>query len=65
MQSSEWRSYAAMALVTFVTLYLLVASVVFGLRHPWATDTERLLHIGDALAFRTLDYEEMRPREGR
>lgn len=40
--------------------YLSIASVVFAIRHPWATDMERLIHIGDALMFNKISYTEMR-----
>ena len=40
--------------------YLSISSVVFALRHPWATDMERFIHIGDALMFNKISYKEMR-----
>jgi len=46
-----------------VLLYVLVAQMVFAFRHPWATDTERFLYFGRALAFGTVDYSDARPRE--
>jgi len=33
---------------------------VFAFRHPWATDMERFIHIGDALVFKKISYQEMR-----
>jgi hypothetical protein len=44
-------------------LYVLVAQTVFAFRHPWATDTERFMYFGRALAFGTVDYSDARPRE--
>ena len=41
-------------------VYLLVSSWVFAFRHPWATDMERFIHIGDALTFKKISYKEMR-----
>ncbi len=43
---------------TFV--YFMVANTVFAFRHPWATDMERFLHVGDALMFNKISYKEMR-----
>ena len=40
--------------------YLAIANVVFALRHPWATRTEQLIHIVDALKFNKISYKEMR-----
>jgi hypothetical protein len=40
--------------------YLSISSVVFALRHPWATRTEQMIHIGDALMFNKVSYKEMR-----
>jgi hypothetical protein len=33
---------------------------VFAFRHPWSTDMERFIHIGDALMFNKISYKEMR-----
>jgi hypothetical protein len=41
-------------------IYLIVSSTVFAFRHPWATDMERFIHIGDALVFKKISYQEMR-----
>jgi hypothetical protein len=38
----------------------MVSSWVFAFRHPWATDMERFIHIGDALMFEKISYKEMR-----
>jgi len=46
-----------------VLLYVLVAQMIFAFRHPWATDTERFLYFGRALAFGTVTYSEARPRQ--
>jgi signal peptidase I len=34
--------------------------MVFGFRHPWATDMEQFMHIGDVLMFNKISYEEVR-----
>ncbi len=46
-------------IILFV-VYLMVSSWVFAFRHPWATDMERFIHIGDALMFEKISYKEMR-----
>ena len=40
--------------------YFMVANTIFAFRHPWATDMERFLHVGDALMFKKVSYKEMR-----
>ena len=50
------------AMIVFL-VYVLTANVVFAFRHPWATDTERFLYFGRAMAFGTVDYSDARPRE--
>ena len=47
------------ALIFFV-VYLILTSWIFAFRHPWATDMERLIHIGDALMLKKVSYSEMR-----
>ena len=46
--------------VLIFLFYLFVTTTVFALRHPWATSTERFIHIGDALMFNKISYKEMR-----
>lgn len=46
-----------------VVIWFIVAEAVFGFRHPWATDTERFLHAGEAMLFKKVPYHQMRPRE--
>ena len=43
-----------------VFIYFIVANTTFAFRHPWATDMERFIHIGDALMFNKVSYKEMR-----
>lgn len=40
--------------------YVMIAEIVFSFRHPWATETEKFIHIGDALKFKSIPYKEMR-----
>ena len=44
----------------FFFVYLILTSWIFAFRHPWATDMERLIHIGDALMLKKVSYSEMR-----
>ena len=44
----------------FFVVYLILTSWIFAFRHPWATDMERLIHIGDALMLKKVSYSEMR-----
>ena len=43
-----------------VALWAVLAGVVFAFRHPWATDTQRLTHIVDALLFRSVPHQILR-----
>lgn len=59
------KALAEIAIVGFGVAcgaWVIVAIIAFGFRHPWATSTERLIHIFDALAFRKVPYSEMRDR---
>ena len=40
----------------FFVLYFLIATWTFAIRHPWATDIERLVHVGDALIFKKTTF---------
>ena len=44
----------------FFVVYLILTSWIFAFRHPWATDMERLIYIGDALMLKKVSYSEMR-----
>ena len=55
------KFYTALTYLTVVSfMYLIITSIVFSFRHPWATDMERFIHIGDALMFNKISYKEMR-----
>ena len=47
-------------LLLVTVIYIIIASIVFAFRHPWATDMERFIHIGDALMFNKISYKEIR-----
>jgi hypothetical protein len=49
-----------LSIIVFV--YITIASIVFSVKHPWATDMEKLVHINKVLTFGTVNYNEMRPR---
>jgi hypothetical protein len=54
-----FKDIASGCIVIFL-FYFAIASIVFALRHPWATRTEQMIHIGDALMFNKISYKEMR-----
>jgi hypothetical protein len=43
-----------------LSLWLIAGTMTFKLRHPWATDTEILFYMKDALLFKRVSYNEMR-----
>jgi hypothetical protein len=49
-------------LIVILVVWIFISQVVFSLRHPWATDTEKFLHFFDAMAFKKIEYSEMRER---
>lgn len=57
-----FKTIGILAVLAFL-MWWFVASAVFAVRHPWATSTERTIHTGDALMFRQIPYNEMRPRD--
>jgi TRAP-type C4-dicarboxylate transport system permease small subunit len=54
---------ALMALMFAAVFWLIVATAVFAFRHPWATDTERLIYLPEAMRFERMKYSEMRGRD--
>jgi hypothetical protein len=61
IEQFKYKLYTALTYLTVVSfIYLIIASIVFAFRHPWATDMERFIHIGDALMFNKISYKEMR-----
>lgn len=50
------------ALLIILILWSVVGEMVLAFRHPWMTETERILHYPDALMFRKLNYYDLRPR---
>lgn len=61
-QAKALAETAIVSLGLACVAWVIIAIITFGFRHPWATDTERLIHIFDALAFRKVPYSEMRER---
>lgn len=61
IEQFKYKLYTALTYLTVVSfMYLIIANVTFAFRHPWATDMERFIHIGDALMFNKISYKEMR-----
>jgi hypothetical protein len=61
IEQFKYKLYTALTYLTVVFfIYFIIANVTFAFRHPWATDMERFIHIGDALMFNKLSYKEMR-----
>lgn len=56
------KKFATIMGLIFVA-WVVIAEIVFAFRHPWASETERFLHIVDAMKFRKVPYETMRPRD--
>jgi hypothetical protein len=52
-----------MVLFVSFAIYFIVAMTVFGLRHPWLTDVERLFHMGRALVFGSVDPPAEKERD--
>ncbi len=61
IEQFKYKLYTALTYLTVVFfIYFIIANVTFAFRHPWATDMERFIHIGDALMFNKISYNEMR-----
>jgi hypothetical protein len=54
---------ALCGMVVVALLWMAICSLVFRFRHPWATETEVILHLPDAVMWREVPYDEMRPRQ--
>lgn len=55
-------SIAIQLLFASLFVWVMAGFCVFEVRHPWATRMEVLIHWTDAMTFKKLSYEEMRPR---
>ena len=61
IEQFKYKLYTVLTYLTVVFfIYFIIANVTFAFRHPWATDMERFIHIGDALMFNKISYKEMR-----
>jgi len=61
IEQFKYKLYTALTYLTAAFfIYFIIANIVFAFRHPWTTDMERFLHVGDALMFNKLSYKEMR-----
>lgn len=52
MATPPWVPSLLRSLLVLGALYLFAADLVFGLRHPELTDTQRFLRTGEALLWR-------------
>ena len=61
IEQFKYKLHTALTYLTVVFfIYFIIANVTFAFRHPWATDMEKFIHIGDALMFNKLSYKELR-----
>jgi hypothetical protein len=59
---NEFFQRTLTVLLVAIFLWIIVSSMIFRFRHPWATDTELFLHIPNAFMLETIPYNEMRGR---
>jgi len=52
--TKEFWMTTLLILLAAVMFYVAVSLCAFAYRHPWMTDTQRHLHLFDALAWRTI-----------
>ena len=55
MVNKEKFWIAFYSIITFILLYIGVACLWFAFQNPTLTETQRFLHIPDALLFRSID----------
>jgi hypothetical protein len=55
------KTLCSYVLLIFV-VYFIISIIGFRFRHPWATETECLVNVFNALTWTQLDYREMRLR---
>lgn len=56
------RTKAKECLFAALFIWVIAGFLSFKIRHPWATETEVAMHFVEALTFKKVDYQEMRPR---
>jgi len=59
VKRGRWR-LSEIVLVA-AALYVLASSVTFSLRHPWLTETEKLLSIHKVVTWGTVERPEVQP----
>jgi hypothetical protein len=59
----ETIKLAAGVAIVVLFIWVWIATTVFRFRHPWATETEVVVHLLDAVTFQKLSYDEMRRRD--
>ena len=43
--------------------WFIISHLLFAFKHPWATETERLVYMVEALTFQEIPYQTMRPND--
>ncbi len=61
----NWFLLAGAILLSVLMLWVILALTVWSFRHPWATKTEGLMYLPEAMKLERTSYEKMRPREVR
>jgi hypothetical protein len=59
---NEFFEKTLTVLLVAIFLWIIVSSMIFRFRHPWATDTELFLNIPNAFMLKKIPYNEMRGR---
>lgn len=62
--ASAIEGFGNLLIGTLVVLvvYVMVSMWAFSWRHPWMTDREVWIHVGDAITWSNVDYDEARRR---
>lgn len=50
------------AVLVLAFVYAAISLIVLRFKHPWMTETEALLNFHNAVLFKSVKYEEARPR---
>jgi hypothetical protein len=54
---SKRRELAYQVPFVLVLMWVLLSSAIFRIRHPWATETQILIHTWDVLTFRNINED--------
>lgn len=58
MKNESWQMWGLVSVLMGVAVWMGIGVVVMAFRHPWMTDTQRVLHMREALLFQKVE----RPR---